>query len=588
MKSPFFSSVSHMMLWSLKPHKWASLMAVLLSIGCGFWGPINSFCIKEILNRLPEAASDIHYLIWPAIGLVLNFLVFDNVTWRTIGYIHATRTPVIQNRLITEATAILLNQSQSFFQEKNSGQITKTLFNLADGFEIFFKKASTHFFRGLFLLFNALVMTWWVHPGFAGILMLWITSIGFLSFGLLPRIALSSQKLSHVEAETSGLLVDLLKNHETVRCFSQNSHEIERLRMSLEPYKQAYQKHHLNNNTLYIWQGLSIGVLLGSCLAVLIFLYGQNKVTIGDFALIMSLSFEVGHTLWHSLSYLEDFNKAWGRCKQALELLQVPCDLQDAPEAKDFIYREGRICFENVSFGYPEQPLLFERQSLEILPHQKVGLVGYSGSGKTTFINLILRLFDVQEGGIVIDGQNIRDVTQASLRQAIGLVPQDPALFCRSLMDNLKYGSSEATEQEVIAAAQKAHVDSLIQEFPEGYETLVGEKGTKLSGGQRQRLAMARAFLKKAPILILDEATSALDSQTESDVQWSLLELMQGKTTLVIAHRLSTLLHMDRILVFDQGKIVEDGSHEHLLRQEGLYSKLWKYQVGGFLGDQII
>jgi ATP-binding cassette subfamily B protein len=224
--------------------------------------------------------------------------------------------------------------------------------------------------------------------------------------------------------------------------------------------------------------------------------------------------------------------------------------------------------------------------SLEILAGQKIGLVGYSGGGKTSFVNLILRLYEISEGSILIDNQDIRDVTQDSLRRAIAMIPQEPVLFHRTLLENIRYGRIEATDEEVIAASKRAYAHEFISKLPENYHTLVGERGIKLSGGQRQRIAIARAILKNAPILILDEATSQLDSVTEEYIQASLAELMQGKTTIVIAHRLSTLLHMDRILVFDQGKIIQDGTHAELLAQAGLYKTLWDAQVGGFLPDK--
>jgi ATP-binding cassette subfamily B protein len=247
---------------------------------------------------------------------------------------------------------------------------------------------------------------------------------------------------------------------------------------------------------------------------------------------------------------------------------------------------QGHIEFSKVKFQYHGAYSLFQNKSVTIDAGQKVGLVGYSGSGKSTFVNLILRFYDVVEGQILIDGQDISKVTQESLRRAIAMIPQDPSLFHRSLMDNIRYGRLTASDEEVIAASQKAHADDFINVLPEAYEVLVGERGVKLSGGQRQRIAIARAVLKNAPILILDEATSQLDSVTESRIQDSLWELMQDKTTLVIAHRLSTLLHMDRILVFDKGHIVEDGTHNELLNIRGLYKTLWDAQVGGFLPDK--
>ena len=259
----------------------------------------------------------------------------------------------------------------------------------------------------------------------------------------------------------------------------------------------------------------------------------------------------------------------------------LPLEILDKPDAVILKCNRGQITFNNVKFHYKGTEPLFQNKSIEIKAGQKVGLVGYSGGGKSTFVNLILRLYDITDGAILIDGQDIRDVTQDSLRSSIALIPQDPSLFYRSLMDNIRYGRIDATDEEVISAAKKAHAHEFITKLSKIYDSLVGERGAQLSGGQRQRIAIARAILKNAPILILDEASSQLDSPTESLIQESLWDLSQNKTTLVIAHRLSTLLNMDRILVFDQGVIVEDGTHTELLSLNGLYRKLWDSQVGG-------
>jgi ATP-binding cassette subfamily B protein len=280
------------------------------------------------------------------------------------------------------------------------------------------------------------------------------------------------------------------------------------------------------------------------------------------------------------------FSKEVGNCRQALNIIVEPHEIQDHPNASDLLVTQGQIVFDKVQFQYQNTEPLFENKTVTILPGQKVGLVGHSGSGKTTFVNLILRLFDVSQGTILIDGQDIKKVTQQSLRKNIGMIPQDPSLFHRTLFENIQYGRFEATSDEVITAAKQANAHEFIMHLPKGYESLVGERGVKLSGGQRQRIAIARAFLKNAPILILDEATSQLDSVTEQNIQESLWQLMQNKTTIVIAHRLSTLLHMDRILVFEKGRIIEDGTHQALLAQAGRYSSLWAAQVGGFIFDE--
>ncbi len=242
------------------------------------------------------------------------------------------------------------------------------------------------------------------------------------------------------------------------------------------------------------------------------------------------------------------------------------------------------IVFENVSFHY-EDKKLFRNKDVRIKGGEKVGLVGYSGSGKSTFIKLILRLYPLEQGKITIDGQDIALSTKESLRKQIALIPQDPSLFHRSLKDNIHYGRLEATEEELLEAARKAHCNEFINQLPKGYETMVGEKGAKLSGGERQRIAIARAMLSESPIVFLDEATSALDSVTEDFIQDSLEKLIKGRTTIVIAHRLATLSKMDRILVFDQGKIIEEGSHTNLLAKAGHYSKMWQRQTGGFLPE---
>ena len=286
------------------------------------------------------------------------------------------------------------------------------------------------------------------------------------------------------------------------------------------------------------------------------------------------------------MSQVDEFNQAVGKCKQSLINLIMPHELKDEQEAANLVVTKGQIVFSGVKFHYHGTQTLFQNKSVAIDAGQKVGLVGYSGSGKSTFVNLILRLYEVADGQILIDDQNIRQITQDSLRANITMIPQEPSLFHRRLMENIRYSRIEASDEEVIEAAKKAHAHEFISKLSQGYESLVGERGIKLSGGQRQRIAIARAILKNAPILILDEATSQLDSVTESNIQDSLWDLMQAKTTIVIAHRLSTLLHMDRILVFDNGHIVEDGTHSQLLHHQGLFKTLWDAQVGGFLPNK--
>ncbi|MFO9062771.1 ABC transporter ATP-binding protein, partial [Legionella pneumophila serogroup 1] len=388
------------------------------------------------------------------------------------------------------------------------------------------------------------------------------------------------------ESQLSGQLVDSLANQSNIRIFSRKGFEVERMNTFFRSVQRAFQRKELFIVLLCCAQGGMIAVMMGLASITLIHLYGKGLVSIGDFALILGLSMELGHMMWYTMYQVDQFNQALGKARQSLNALVIPHEIQDKKNASQLIVTQGQIEFSKVKFHYQGGYSLFQNKSVTIEAGQKVGLVGYSGSGKSTFVNLILRLYEVVDGQILIDDQNLSEVTQESLRQAIAMIPQDPTLFHRSLMDNIRYGRTKASDEEVILASKKAHAHEFISLLPEGYETLVGERGVKLSGGQRQRIAIARAILKNAPILMLDEATSQLDSITESNIQDSLWELMQGKTTLVVAHRLSTLLHMDRILVFDKGHIVEDGTHTELLNLGGLYKTLWDAQVGGFLPDE--
>lgn len=316
-----------------------------------------------------------------------------------------------------------------------------------------------------------------------------------------------------------------------------------------------------------------------------IYMLKKDIIDVTDFIYANTLFMTVSH-LAFSLSWsYNNISRIFGNITSALETLAVDPEITDAPKARNLKIRKAGIRFENVTFGYDARDPLFKNLSLEIAPQEKVGLVGLSGSGKSTFVKLISRYYDVNGGRITINDFDIRGVTQNSLHKNISVIPQDVCLFNRTLMENIRYGDTDAGEEKVVAAAKKACADNFIRSFPDGYQTKVGDRGVILSGGERQRIAIARAILKNAPILIFDEATSALDSQSERHIQKSLSNLMKGKTVLAIAHRLSTLREMDRILVFDKGRIIESGSHEELLAKKGLYFKLYNMQADGFVGS---
>lgn len=571
----------------LKEHKMIVYMVIFLSIIAGFWGPLNSVLIKQLIDLLPSAhGGNVAVLAIPASLIVLNFIVFDNFTWRSVNYIWAKYVPVVQNKIIAVMLDYSLSQSHGFYQNTLSGKVSKQITNLSDGVIDIITYKMTNFLRGGSLLLAAFAASYYVNSIFCLILITWFIIFASFSISMSKKIVNLADKLAEEETVVVGELVDSLSNHSNVRIFGRKIYENLRMMPFFDGQRKAYYSLNIYSIMLYCIQGGLIAIMMGFTVFALVKLYGKGLVTIGDFALILGLSMETGHMTWFLMSEVDHFNKAAGKCKQSLISLIVPLEIQDKADTTALNCIQGKITFDSVKFHYKGTEPLFQNKSIEIKAGQKVGLVGYSGGGKSTFVNLILRLYDVTDGAILIDGQDIRDVTQDSLRENIAMIPQDPSLFHRSLMENIRYGRADSTDEEVIEAAKKAHAHEFISTLPQGYDSLVGERGVKLSGGQRQRIAIARAILKNAPILILDEATSQLDSVTESLIQESLWELMQNKTTIVIAHRLSTLLHMDRILVFDKGKINEDGTHSELLAKAGLYKHLWDAQVGGFLGDE--
>jgi ATP-binding cassette subfamily B protein len=580
-------------LWSyvgqfLKPYKILVVIYVGLALLAGCWGPFNSMLIKYMVNCLSSPAIDsTSLLVWPAVLLVLNFIVFDNFTWRTIGYLNYKFQPVIKNLIISESFKHVLGSSHQFFHDNLSGRIASQINTLADNIERILHRIAPDFIRGFSLLMVSFISMYYVNPKFFYTLGLWF--IAFTSFSIYrsKRLVNLSDIYTDSESVISGHLVDSISNVSNVGIFARRSYEVQRLDNSLLVTKENFQNKELYLVQLHSVQGLLIAIMLGFMTYFLIQLYGEHLISVGDFVLIIGLGMEVAHITWYTMSQIDEFNQAVGKCKQSLTKLFVQQDIKDKNNAAELLITKGQITFSEVKFHYKGTEPLFQNKTVTICGGQKVGLVGYSGGGKSTFVNLILRFYDVTDGHITIDDQDIRDVTQDSLRKHIAMIPQDPSLFHRTLMENIRYGRIEATDEEVIEAAKKAHAHEFISKLPLGYESPVGERGVKLSGGQRQRIAIARAILKNAPILILDEATSQLDSVTESEIQESLWLLMQDKTTIVIAHRLSTLLHMDRIIVFDQGKIVEEGAHEDLLKNGALYKMLWDAQVGGFLLDNM-
>ena len=575
--------------WSFyKPYKLYVLFFILFSVILGLSGFINSYLTKIIIDSLVDLSDKtllVEAIFWPAIFVVL-YIELYSISWRAIDYIHLKTAPIIRNDIIDHAFNYIHNQSQSFCQNNLSGSISNNINILSDNIEKIANTVFIYIVRGIVQVSVALISMYFVHPIFAFLLLIWVIIFILTSLKFSRKILALSDKYAKSQSKVSGRIVDSIANFTNVKIFARAQFESSNLLRSLSTMKKQYENREWFLIKFHYLQGLSITCLIGFMVYVLIRLRMNNQVTIGDFAFILGSSFYVSEYVWTLTEHIDQINDSIGKCSQSLKALFQPIEVQNKDAASNLKVSAGEIIFDNVHFQYEDTALLFQNKSITIMPKQKVGLVGHSGGGKSTFISLLLRLYEVNSGSILIDNQNIKDITQNSLHESIGVIPQDPFLFHRSLIENIRYGKIEATVNEVIQAAKQANIHEFIDGLSQGYESLVGERGIKLSGGQRQRIALARVILKNAPILILDEATSHLDSITENTIKDALRKFMQNKTTIVIAHRLSTLLRMDRILVFDKGKIVEDGTHAELLKTKKLYSKLWNTQTGDFLPDE--
>ena len=548
---------------------------------------VKPYILKVILDRATESSEQnvFQYLAIPSICyLLMNFIL--STSWRIYDYfVQINMFPKLRAKIANESLGLLLDKSHNYFQNNFSGSLANKVNDLTGNVPDIVQIAIDRFFsHGLALIF-AICTLWQVNIRFALFTLGWTVIFTVFAIFISKRLTVLADDWSEYGSIITGKVVDVLSNSLSVRLFSAKRSEKKSLSETFEATVKAEQKLQWSFFWMWVLYGYSFCMLLGVNLYFLVKGRQEGWVSIGDFALVLVLNVAIVDFLWEVARDFSQFTKYLGKITQALKAILSDPEFVDIPNATELSVSHGGIIFDKVKFHYKGNEALFQNTSVTIYPGQKVGLVGYSGGGKSTFVNLILRLYDVNDGRILIDDQNIKDVTQDSLRAAIGMIPQDPSLFHRSLMDNIRYGLVGASDAQVIEAAKRAYAHEFITRLPQGYQSLVGERGVKVSGGQRQRIAIARAILKNAPILILDEATSQLDSLTESDIQKSLWELMQGKTTIVIAHRLSTLLHMDRILVFDKGQIIEDGSCHELLDRGGTFKNLWESQVGGFLLD---
>ncbi|CZG38587.1 Putative multidrug export ATP-binding/permease protein SAV1866 [Legionella pneumophila] len=562
------------------PYRYYIFLMMLTGLFWGIYISISPYLLKVVIDTLADS-KPIQHVYLPAIGYVVLYFI-TALNFRALDWIKYKILPPIKKDIAMKMFNYIKLHSHDFFQNHFAGSMSNKVNDMVVSLESLLNSAD-EFFANFASFFIAIIVMYTVNPLFSIALLCWCVIFFVISAYFSSTIHKLSKNTSEAYSIYSGTLVDIIANISSVRLFSRFSYETNRLGNVIDDLVLKDRRMLKYIIKMRLVQDSTLVGLLGLMFYLLLYFYSKQMVTIGDFALILMITMSIFQAMWFLANRIVDVYKNIGKCFQAMSLIEIKHGVRDKQNAKELIVKKGSIEFNNVAFAYKNSTPIFNNLNIKIDPGSKIGLVGYSGSGKSTFINLILRLYDIQAGHILIDDQNISHVSQHSLRHNISMIPQDISLFHRSLIDNIRYGNVDASQEEVIQASKQAHCHEFISQLGNGYDTLVGERGIKLSGGQRQRIAIARAFLENAPILILDEATSSLDSVTEKYIQDSLHVAIQNRTTIVIAHRLSTLLEMDRILVFKGGHIIEDGEHKALIKANGHYAKMWAMQSNGFL-----
>ncbi len=563
---------------------WVSLLVMPFSALS--LGTLIPYFSSQILANLAQGTVDdyIKFGVAGLIGSAIVGVVANRIAFRALLQSQVETLEKVDIKLFTS----LLYKDNKFFADRMTGKITGDVKHV-QGSIIQFQDLIV--IQALPFLINMIL----------GIIIVGISSV-YLALGLFlialiiivsaiyySRKRAPAREVRHQTRRIlGGFWADVLTNNRAVKIFANEKEELKTHKRLLKNFSDARRRDWLlvtndGNNRIIFVLFVQILFIIG-----LVWSIDQNPALLATGIFAFSYTITLGNRMFEVSGMTKGLENAITDAAEAVEILEDQPKIVDSPNANDLALQNGDIEFSGVDFRYLDanvNDFLFTNLDMKINPGEKIGLVGRSGGGKTTVTNLLLRFMDIQGGEILIDGQNIAQVTQQSLRKSIAYVPQEPLLFHRSLADNIRYGNPETSEDKMKIAAKNAHATEFIKDLPKGFDTLVGERGVKLSGGQRQRVAIARAMLKDAPILVLDEATSALDSESEVLIQDALFKLMEGRTAIVIAHRLSTIQKMDRIIVMDKGEIIEEGTHKELIKNGGKYSELWAHQSGGFIEE---
>ncbi len=574
---------------------WQAMREHLPSLGLGLSGSIlgSTFVIltpvfyKKFFDAIVSFVGDKNTLVPELFKIILIVLGLNLVmwaSWRLSGLaINRFQTNVMA-KLKQRAFDAMILHSHSFFVNNFGGALVQRVSRFSRSFERLADRV-VYDLLSLFVKIAGIgVVVWLINPSLSALIIFWVVVFFVLNYFFARWKLKYDIKQAASDSATTAVLADAITNHQAIALF--NGHDRESGNIKQVSNHQAW-------TTRVAWDVDLLGISIQSALVILlefivmyaaVYYWKLDLITAGTFVLLQVYVVDLGEKVFSFSRIVRDVYEGYADAKEMVEIMKLPLEIQDTPGAKPLVVKQGEIVLANVLFNFGQHRAVLKDINVQIKPGEKVALVGPSGAGKTTFVKSLLRFHDITSGKIMIDGQDIKQVTKHSLYEAMSLVPQDPVLFHRTLRENIRYGRPGATDEEVETAAKLAYCEEFIRNTPEGYDTYVGERGIKLSGGERQRIAIARAILKNAPILILDEATSSLDSHSEKLIQEALGNLMKGRTTIVIAHRLSTIRQMDRIIVIDRGQVVEEGTHDTLSQKpDGLYKHLWQLQAGGFL-----
>lgn len=541
---------------------------------------------KKIIDTISSSEISrtiISHSLFEFVFIIIGLNIIVTLTARSRQFIYYKFLINVIHDLRNFSFQKIEQNSQTFFANTFAGSLVTKSKRFVNAFELMFGIFVFDFLSIFIVLVGAFIVLVRQSPTisfiFFGLIIVYLVTISFFVKQKMKYDLLEAEQDSRI----SGRLADVFSNVLAVKFFSARENEIASFGKYTDEGASRSRKAMYFGGKIQIVQSVFTFFIQSILLYVMIYFWIHNEISTGTVVLIQTYATLIFNKLWDLSEALTRFMKSASDVKEIVDIFEITPDILDPKNPEALKINKGHIVFKDVFFKYQMGDEVLTNFNLNIKPGERVGIVGHSGAGKSTITKLLLRFNDITRGEITIDGQDIRNITQDDLRSVISYVPQEPILFHRPINENINYGKPNATEQEIIEVAKKAHADEFISKLPHGYDTLVGERGVKLSGGERQRVAIARAMLKDSPILMLDEATSSLDSISESYIQEAFNELMKGKTTIVIAHRLSTIQKMDRIIVLDKGEIVEEGTHKELLAKGGFYADLWNHQTGGFL-----